>query len=200
MSPNGGSRALSLLKRVLLGGFPIGLVITLALAHSPLIPPTPHAIAPTMVPTFIPAQLAAQANAEEQDRLQAIAWNAEYAQYLANVAAEAAAAAQKASRPAVTAVQAPQTPVASARSIPDGWGCGGVNLYAAYIYYRESGCNPGALNGAGCAGIGQACPGSKLPCSLTDFACQDAYFTDYALARYGSWEAAYYFWIGHGWW
>ncbi len=57
-----------------------------------------------------------------------------------------------------------------------------------------------AVNGGGCAGIGQACPGSKMGCSLSDAGCQLAYFESYALGRYGSWEAAYQFWIGHGWW
>lgn len=73
------------------------------------------------------------------------------------------------------------------------------NFYKDFIYQHESGNNPNAVNSIGCRGLGQACPGSKLPCGA-DYACQDAYFTNYALTRYGSWEAAYAFWVQHSWW
>ena len=71
-----------------------------------------------------------------------------------------------------------------------------------FIYMKESGNNPLARNAGGCLGIGQACPGSKLlaVCPNLDYACQDAFFTNYAISRYGSWEGAYQFWIGHNWW
>lgn len=75
-----------------------------------------------------------------------------------------------------------------------------ANQAKAYIYQHESGNNPAAVNSIGCRGLGQACPGSKLPCSNTDYACQDAWFTNYAISRYGSWEKAYSFWIVHRWW
>lgn len=78
-------------------------------------------------------------------------------------------------------------------------GCNTGNQYKDYIYSHESGCRPEAVNSIGCRGIGQACPGTKLPCGA-DFACQDAYFTNYAMARYGSWEAAYRFWVANRWW
>lgn len=78
-------------------------------------------------------------------------------------------------------------------------GCNTGNMYKDYIYSHESGCNPASVNSIGCRGIGQACPGSKLPCGA-DFACQDAYFTTYALSRYGSWQAAYNFWLINHWW
>lgn len=77
-------------------------------------------------------------------------------------------------------------------------GCGD-NFYANYIYMRESGCNVNAVNPGGCRGIGQACPGSKLPCGA-DYACQNAWFTNYANAVYGGWEGAYNFWIANHWW
>lgn len=70
----------------------------------------------------------------------------------------------------------------------------------ACIYQKESGNNPAAINSIGCRGLGQACPGSKLPCSNTDYACQDAWFTNYAVQRYGSWENAWVFWQNHNWW
>lgn len=77
--------------------------------------------------------------------------------------------------------------------------CGSVPAAAREIYMHESGCNPSAVNGAGCRGIGQACPGSKLPCGA-DFACQHAWFTAYAYAVYGSWENAWAAWQRKGWW
>lgn len=82
------------------------------------------------------------------------------------------------------------TPVAS--------GCGN-DPYMAYIYQHESGCNPSAVNSIGCRGIGQACPGSKLPCGA-DFACQDAWFKQYAISRYGSPYLAMLAWQGQLWW
>lgn len=78
-------------------------------------------------------------------------------------------------------------------------GCGD-NFYANFIYMHESGCRTDAVNSKGCRGIGQACPGSKLPCSNSDYACQNAFFTKYAMDRYGSWEAAYNFWQANRWW
>lgn len=67
------------------------------------------------------------------------------------------------------------------------------------IYMKESGNNPAAVNSIGCRGIGQACPGTKLPCGA-DYACQDAYFTNYAETRYNGWANAWQFWQAHGWW
>ena len=69
----------------------------------------------------------------------------------------------------------------------------------AYIYQHESGNRTTAVNEIGCRGLGQACPGSKLPCG-DDYACQDTWFTNYMLQRYGSWQNAYAFWVGHKWW
>jgi len=71
----------------------------------------------------------------------------------------------------------------------------------AYIYDHESGNNPGAINaGSGACGLGQALPCSKMGCGLADYACQDAYFDNYAIQRYGSWSAAAAFWQVHRWW
>lgn len=71
---------------------------------------------------------------------------------------------------------------------------------AAYIFVKESGCRPEAVNGAGCRGLGQACPGGKLPCSDSDGECQAKWFENYAMNRYGSWQAAYDFKLAKGWW
>jgi hypothetical protein len=89
-----------------------------------------------------------------------------------------------------TAVAAPAASVVA--------GCGD-NQYAQYIYQHESGCNLNAVNSGGCRGIGQACPGSKLPCGA-DYACQNEFFTNYAISKYGSWQAAYNFWVNNHWW
>ena len=77
--------------------------------------------------------------------------------------------------------------------------CNTGNPYKDYIYMKESGCNPSSVNSIGCRGIGQACPGTKLPCGA-DFNCQDKYFEQYAISRYGSWENAYRFWLNNHWW
>lgn len=77
------------------------------------------------------------------------------------------------------------------------------NEAKAYIYMHESGNNPERWNSSGCVGLGQACPASKLlaVCPvLTDYACQDAWFTNYATKRYGGWSGAYQFWLAHNWW
>lgn len=104
---------------------------------------------------------------------------------------------------AVEAVSAPvvaPAPVVEVGSrVP---GCGD-NSYASFIYMHESGCNtydPNPTSGA--CGIGQAWPCSKLPCGHTaaDYACQNIYFTSYAVTRYGSWLAAYNFWVANKWW
>lgn len=92
-------------------------------------------------------------------------------------------------KPAPVAAVAPSGPVE---------GCGD-NEYAHFIYMHESGCNPSSVNAGGCRGIGQACPGGKLPCG-PDYACQNAYFTNYANSAYGGWGGAYNFWLGHLWW
>lgn len=75
----------------------------------------------------------------------------------------------------------------------------GDNFYKQYIYQHESGCNTAAVNSIGCRGLGQACPGDKLPCNA-DYSCQDIWFTNYAMVRYGSWYNAYIFWINNYWW
>lgn len=100
----------------------------------------------------------------------------------------------------------PKKPVAPPQGVV---GCGD-NVYKQFIYKHESGCRTNAINSIGCIGLGQACPGSKLPCVVFDknghivnygtWDCQDAYFSNYAIKRYGSWENAYYFWLSHRWW
>lgn len=74
-----------------------------------------------------------------------------------------------------------------------------TNFYKNFIYQHESGNNPASVNSIGCRGLGQACPGTKLPCGA-DYACQDAWFTNYMQQRYGSWANAYTFWVNNHWW
>ena len=84
----------------------------------------------------------------------------------------------------------------------------GDNQWAHDIYMNESGCRLINPNGSGCDGIGQACPASKLSsvCPNMDYACQNAWFTNYAKVRYGGWQQAYNAWYsqydmqGHHWW
>ena len=64
----------------------------------------------------------------------------------------------------------------------------------AFIYHKESGNNPKAINSTGCRGLGQACPGTKLPCG-DDYECQDEWFTGYMRNRYGSWVKAKQHWL-----
>jgi uncharacterized protein YabE (DUF348 family) len=75
--------------------------------------------------------------------------------------------------------------------------------YVNYIISRESGWRPNALNGGGCAGLGQACPGSKLAAACpgwqNDPVCQLRFFSGYA-GKYGGWGGAYNFWVSHHWW
>lgn len=108
----------------------------------------------------------------------------------------------------VPVVQPVVEPVQPVQPIPVAPTSCGDNQYAAYIYGMESGgkvpgnCNPTAQNAGGCLGIGQACPGAKLTavCPNLDYACENAFFTAYALNRYGSWAGAYEFWVAHNWW
>ena len=80
------------------------------------------------------------------------------------------------------------------------------NEYTAadFIIGRESGWRPGALNARGCAGLGQACPGSKVinacPNWSNDPVCQLKFFTGYANSRHGGWNGAYQFWLLNHWW
>ena len=85
-------------------------------------------------------------------------------------------------------------------------GCGD-NSYANYIYMHESGCRLGAINSIGCIGIGQRCGNAgnnalsnACPDWQTNYACQNAHFTAYAIGRYGSWASAYDFWLLHKYW
>ena len=72
-----------------------------------------------------------------------------------------------------------------------------------YIIGRESRWRPAVVNSSGCAGLGQACPGSKLasacPNWQTDPVCQLKFFSGYA-GKYGGWQGAYQAWLIKGYW
>lgn len=58
------------------------------------------------------------------------------------------------------------------------------------IFKAESGWRLNAVNELGCRGLGQACPGSKLPCTEYQAVCQVQYFYKYMKDRYGgAWQA-----------
>ncbi len=99
-----------------------------------------------------------------------------------------------------TPVFKPQSQVASVYVAPTPVTNCGSNPYMAYIYQKESGCATNAVNPGGCTGLGQACPGSKLPCSLYDWTCQDDWFRSYAISTYGSIYNAYIFRVNHNYW
>lgn len=99
--------------------------------------------------------------------------------------------------PKVQYASVKQAKASTASPVPSN--CVPGNKYASFIYMKESGCNPSAVNPSGCRGLGQACPGDKLPCDA-DFECQHKWFTGYAEGRYGSWEVAYNFWVANHWW
>lgn len=84
-------------------------------------------------------------------------------------------------------------PVATSYSVSD-------NSAKAFIYAHESGNNPNATNELGCYGLGQDCNGIVRNLCGADYACQDEFFTNYAMSRYGSWDNALAFWQTHRWW
>jgi hypothetical protein len=74
-----------------------------------------------------------------------------------------------------------------------------------YIYLKESTHTLAAVNrSSGACGLGQSLPCSKManvcPNWRTDYDCQDRWFTQYMLNRYGSWEKARAFHVLKGWW
>lgn len=81
----------------------------------------------------------------------------------------------------------------------------------AYIYNKESTNNPCAYNpgksdcgyaGEAACGLGGAKPCSKMRdhCSMSDYACQDGWFTRYMEGRYGTWDKALAFHKRNNWW
>jgi uncharacterized protein YabE (DUF348 family) len=76
--------------------------------------------------------------------------------------------------------------------------------YVNYIVSRESGWNAAARNPSGAFGLCQALPGSKMSSAGSDWASnpvtQLRWCDGYAKGRYGSWSAAYNFWLAKHYW
>lgn len=77
--------------------------------------------------------------------------------------------------------------------------------YVNYIVSRESGWNAAARNkSSGAFGLCQALPGSKMASAGSDWATnpvtQLKWCDGYAKGRYGSWSAAYNFWLSKHYW
>ncbi len=78
-------------------------------------------------------------------------------------------------------------------------------VYVNYIINRESRWNITARNSSsGAYGLCQALPGGKMSSAGSDWetnpVTQLRWCHGYALGRYGSWEAAYNFWLNNHWW
>lgn len=73
--------------------------------------------------------------------------------------------------------------------------------YVNFIVSHESGWRPTAGNSSGAYGLCQALPGSKMATAGSDWATnpvtQLRWCNDYAHRRYGSWAAAYNYWLAH---
>ena len=77
--------------------------------------------------------------------------------------------------------------------------------YVNFILDHEAHWNPIAQNRhSGAYGICQALPGSKMASAGADWETnpitQLRWCNSYAIGRYGSWAAAYEFWVKHKWW
>lgn len=77
--------------------------------------------------------------------------------------------------------------------------------YVDYIISHESGWNYHAVNrSSGAYGLPQSLPAGKLASAGADWrdnpVTQLRWAHNYAVGRYGSWEAAYYFWTVNHWW
>jgi len=88
----------------------------------------------------------------------------------------------------VTQTPTEQQPVVNSETSPE--------LEAkAFIYFKESSNNPTAQNAGGCYGLGQDCNGIVKDKCGASYECQNTFFTEYMLRRYGSWQAAKAFWL-----
>lgn len=77
--------------------------------------------------------------------------------------------------------------------------------YVDYIISHESGWDYHAVNrSSGAYGLPQSLPAGKLASAGADWrdnpATQLRWANNYAVGRYGSWEAAYRFWVTNHWW
>jgi hypothetical protein len=77
----------------------------------------------------------------------------------------------------------------------------GDYAYANFIVSHESGWRPTAANPSGAYGLCQALPGSKMASAGADWQTnpitQLRWCSGYAHSRFGSWAAAYNYWLSH---
>jgi uncharacterized protein YabE (DUF348 family) len=77
----------------------------------------------------------------------------------------------------------------------------GDYAYANFIVSHESGWRPTAANSSGAYGLCQALPGSKMASAGADWQTnpitQLRWCSGYAHSRFGSWAAAYNYWLSH---
>lgn len=100
-----------------------------------------------------------------------------------------------ATRPMYTGGGSPAEWMAAAGIAESDWG------YVDYVVKKESGWNPNATNrSSGACGLVQAYPCSKVPGNGYDPVDNLRWGNGYATGRYGSWAAAYDFWIRNNWW
>jgi hypothetical protein len=192
------------------------LIATVAIVNQAIAPVAPHlaklVAQPAEAASATPSQYDIKINMQADSALDVVAKRGNFDKEVlvplraaqaakAQADAEAAAKAQ-ADQAAAQQAAAARAAQAARASSPVPTLSGSDAEYKLYIYNHESGNNPARANGAGCLGLGQACPGSKLlaVCPTLDYACEDAYFTNYAISRYGSWAGAYSFWLSHRWW
>lgn len=158
----------------------------------------------------------ARKKAEEEVRLAEEARKAEEVRKAqeAEAARQKALEAQKAAQIAAvnqnTQVTAPTytAPVANISGSKQDWmAAAGIPqsewTYVDYIVSRESGWNPSARNASsGACGLMQflPCSAAKAGANWNDPVNALTRGNQYAVARYGSWQNAYYFWTKNHWW
>lgn len=81
----------------------------------------------------------------------------------------------------------------------------GDRQFVDYILLKESSWNPNATNASsGAHGLCQSLPASKMASAggdyMTNPVTQLKWCDGYAKGRYGSWAAAYSFWLSNHWW
>lgn len=120
--------------------------------------------------------------------------------------AQTAEASKKASAAAPTPTPAPQ-PVKVSGTCEQWMTQAGITdiANASFIFHKESGCNPNAVNASSKAhGVCQALPGNKMATAGSDWysnpVTQMRWCQSYAIGRYGSWANAVAFWKANRWW
>ncbi len=90
-----------------------------------------------------------------------------------------------------------QSQLETVKAAVDSMGLGDQWFYIHYIFSNESCVDPGRLNSIGACGLPQALPCSKMGCDPGDIPCEVDWSNQYAIARYGSWQASYNYWTSH---